>query len=236
MSTRHIVLFSGGLDSTAVLFNVIKQIDTASNDSIEAVGFDYGQRHSKELAAAEQICEVADVMFNVIEIPRELVAGQMLTSAKPLPQTSYDELPAGMSPTYVPFRNGLMISMAAAAAQNWVMRDPNERKARVYIGSHAEDAARDAYPDCSVEFMQSMARAVDVGTYGMVKLIKPLIAMKKAEVIKYGEAAGAPWAQTWSCYAGADLHCGTCPTCRARQDGFKAAGITDPTEYAKQAA
>jgi 7-cyano-7-deazaguanine synthase len=214
-----------------VLWRVVDATHNMS-DEVEAVGIDYGQRHIKELNAAVQMCQMIGVPYSRIVVPNDLLAGAMLTSDKPIPEQSYSDLPVGMSPTYVPFRNGLMLSLLAAKAQKWVMEDRGaRRKASIYIGSHAEDAENDAYPDCSVDFMQSMAKVIDIGTYGMVKLVRPLIAMKKADVIRYGQGVGVPWNMTWSCYKGEDVHCGKCMTCRARQDGFKAAGVDDPTKY-----
>lgn len=228
---KHFVLFSGGLDSTVVLWAVNAEA-AKQGDEVEAVGIDYGQRHVIEMAYAEKLCKRAGVAYDILEIPDTLMAGTLLASDKPIPDKSYGDLPHGMSPSYVPFRNGLMISLLAAKAQKWVMEDAEGRTAKIYIGSHAEDAENDAYPDCSAEFMSRMGAAVALGTYGMVQLATPLIAMKKPDVIKKGAAFGVPYAMTWSCYKGEHVHCGKCMTCRARHDGFTAAGISDPTVYA----
>lgn len=230
INRKHFVLFSGGLDSAAVLFRVIAEAARVG-DQVEAVGIDYGQRHETELEHAQLICKRANVEYNIIDIPPELMAGSLLASDKPIPEMKYEDLPTGMSPTYVPFRNGLMLSLLAAKAQKWVMENKGAT-AKIYIGSHAEDAENDAYPDCSAAFMGAMGSAISIGTYGMVSLVTPLIAMKKVDVIKYGEAVRTPWAMTWSCYKGERVHCGKCMTCNARHAGFTAAGIADPTVYA----
>lgn len=226
---KHFVLLSGGLDSTVVLYRIANELPI--DDEIEAVSVNYGQRHVVELRQAQAIAESIDVPFFTIRIP-DVLMGSMLTSSREIPNKSYAELPHGMSPTYVPFRNGLMISLLAAHAQKWVMKAPNDRRAQIYIGSHAEDAENDAYPDCSPEFMRAMGDAVNIGTYGMVRLATPLIAMKKVDVINYGQGVSVPWDMTWSCYEGKDVHCGKCMTCRARKAGFEAAGVKDPTQYA----
>lgn len=226
---KHFVLFSGGLDSAVVLWRVV-DASMDRDDYVEAVSIDYGQRHAVEMKHAEQMAHLIDVPYTTLRIP-DLLMGSMLTSDKAIPEQSYSDLPVGMSPTYVPFRNGLMISMLAAAAQKWVM-EKADRHARIYIGSHAEDAENDAYPDCSVDFMSAMGKAVSIGTYGMVELVTPLIAMKKAEIIRYGAGVEVPFGMTWSCYKGENMHCGKCMTCQARRAGFKAAGIEDPTAYA----
>lgn len=232
---KNFVLFSGGLDSTTVLYNVLS-LARKSQDDIEAVGIDYGQRHIKELTAALEICAKLGIQYSRIIVPNDLLSGSMLTSDKPIPEQSYSDLPVGMSPTYVPFRNGLMLALITAKAQKWVMEQGKDAgRASVWIGSHAEDAENDAYPDCSVAFMQAMGQVIDIGSYSMVSLKRPLILMKKAEVIRYGERVGVDWAMTWSCYKGGEYHCGKCMTCRARKDGFKAAGVTDPTIYADEA-
>lgn len=234
---KHFVLFSGGLDSTVVLYRAITEAALLNSKGyaeykalVEAVGIDYGQRHAKELRAAQKIADDVPVPYSVLKMP-DLLAGVMLTDNRPIPEQSYSDLPVGMSPTYVPFRNGLMLSMLAAHAQKWVMANPKDRVAVLHIGSHAEDAENDAYPDCSVEFMREMGRAINLGTYGQVDLVTPLINMKKAEVIALGSDLKVPFADTWSCYKGGDKHCGRCMTCNARKAGFKAAGVIDPTEY-----
>jgi 7-cyano-7-deazaguanine synthase len=135
---------------------------------------------------------------------------------------------------YVPFRNGFMISALASYVQGQFQHSLNKDKAdwAIYFGAHAEDALNWAYPDCTPEFIGAMANAVYVGTYHKVRLITPLQWMNKADIIRKGTELNVPWNLTWSCYAGGSLHCGVCPTCRARRQGFIAAGVNDPTPYA----
>jgi 7-cyano-7-deazaguanine synthase len=235
---KHFVLFSGGLDSTVVLYSAIVQaaLDNERDkvkltSTVEAVGIDYGQRHKKELEAAHAIAVLNGVEYTTLKIP-DVLMGAMLTSDQPIPEQTYDDLPKGMSPTYVPFRNGLMLSLLSAHAQKWVMGDPDNRRATIQIGSHAEDAANDAYPDCSLDFMDVMGEAIRLGTYSMVTLLTPLIHMYKAEVINLGADLKVPFYLTWSCYKGATVHCGKCMTCNARKAGFIAAGVDDLTIYA----
>jgi 7-cyano-7-deazaguanine synthase len=102
----------------------------------------------------------------------------------------------------------------------------------LYCGIHSDDAAGFAYPDCTPEWFGSQANAIFTGTYGRVRLIAPLLWMDKTAVIQTGEDHGVNWPDTWSCYKGGDLHCGTCPTCRSRREGFIKAEIEDPTSYA----
>jgi 7-cyano-7-deazaguanine synthase len=141
-----------------------------------------------------------------------------------IPNISYDEI-TGISPTYVPFRNGLMLSNAASIAQH-------EGFDLLYYGAHSEDAKAWAYPDCTPEFNGAMANAIFVGTYQKTRLITPLQWMLKSEIVELGTKLELDFSLTWSCYVGGELHCGTCPTCRARKVAFQQAGVADPTMYA----
>jgi 7-cyano-7-deazaguanine synthase len=233
---KQFVLLSGGLDSSTVLAQAIdyqnNRPELGSWRRVRGVAIDYGQRHKKEIEAAMAVTDDMRCEFGLIKLPRELLAGSPLTDAsQPIPDVSYAELPHGISPTYVPFRNGLFISILAAHAQAWVGQK-NNRSALIHIGAHSEDAENDAYPDCSGAFINAMREAVFVGTYGKVKLIAPFVGNTKAEIVQAGFDLGVPFDLTWSCYKGEELHCGTCPTCRARKEAFKKAGVVDPTKYA----
>ena len=140
------------------------------------------------------------------------------------PSVAYEDLDEGVSPAYVPFRNGVFLSMATAIALE-------VDAGFVYFGAHAEDAQRWAYPDCTPEFIGSIASAMFVGSYMKVRLISPLQWSNKAEVIRMGTQLGAPYHLTMSCYNGAEPACGTCPTCRSRRDAFRANGLEDPIAY-----
>jgi 7-cyano-7-deazaguanine synthase len=240
---KQFVLFSGGLDSATVLYHAMANwpqgsISADEREPVDAVSIDYGQRHSREIAYAHKITNELGIHHTILKAPAFMRSGSMLTdNSRDIPNASYAELPDGISPTYVPFRNGLMISMLAGYAQKWVMAADSDapkdyRRATIYIGAHADDAARDAYPDCSREFIQHMQDAVRIGTYEAVKLEAPLVGLEKSEVVRMGEALKVPFDKTWSCYKGEDLHCGVCPTCRSRKEAFIKAGITDPTTYA----
>lgn len=231
---RAFVLLSGGLDSTTALAIAERDANTIWNGGIECVSIDYGQRHQKEIKHAAHIAWLYDCQHSVLTLPDLLAGGSMLTDAgKEIPNVSYDEI-EGVSPTYVPFRNGLMISMIAAHAQRWVnsaQKNQPRHEAGVFIGAHAEDAANWAYPDCTPEFIGAMANALYIGTYGAVRLHAPLMNMTKQEIVKRADALIVPLADTWSCYKGGEKHCGVCPTCRSRRQAFELAGVVDPTEY-----
>lgn len=235
MMTKAFVLLSGGLDSATVLAKALEEYS-----SVETVSIAYGQRHVKEIEAAQKIAEHYGVT-HVIQPLVGIFGKSMLTDAtQALPNASYDDLPKGISPTYVPFRNGLMLAVLASRAQKWVREREDDRQAVIMFGAHAEDAQNWAYPDCTPEFIGAMANAIFIGTYQKVRLVAPLQSMTKDEIVVMGTALKVPYALTWSCYAGGEKHCGTCPTCRARKDAFRFAQcierddtiIIDPTSYA----
>jgi len=250
------VLLSGGLDSTVCLHIAMGQAD-----SIEAISVNYGQRHSREMEYANNTCAKYGIPHRVLNIEGILSGkGVMLSDASvEIPNISYSEI-KGVSPTYVPFRNGTLLSLITAQAQKWVndeieslsthflrtdstLLSRNDAKQRatdelrdsvgIYFGAHADDAANFAYPDCTPEFTGAMANAIYIGSYFTTKLIVPLQYMDKTEIVRKGAEIGVDFAGTWSCYKGEELHCGTCPTCRSRREAFVMAGIHDPTPYAQ---
>ena len=243
-----LVLLSGGMDSTTCLFDARENFET-----VIALSINYGQRHSKEIQYARNLCNEIGIGHKILEVPGVLNGpGTMLTDPSiEIPDISYEAI-EGVSPTYVPFRNGTLLSIIAAEAQSITRMavetaagDPalgnfssqeilemHKDYSAVYFGAHAEDASNWAYPDCTPEFIGSMANAIYVGTYYTVRLRTPLMWMSKQDVVEYGTKLGVPWDKTWSCYKGGDKHCGVCPTCRSRREAFKAAGVDDPTEYA----
>jgi len=220
---KALVLHSGGLDSTTALAIAIEDYGYKYN-SVGSVSIQYGQRHAKEIDQAELICQYFDVPHIVLEAPA--MPKSMLTNKQAeIPDVAYSEI-EGVSPTYVPFRNGLFLSYLACIAQ------AIEAEA-IYIGAHAEDAYNDAYPDCSLQFIGTMGAAVYIGTYHQVRIRAPLLNMSKADVVTLGTKLNAPLGLTWSCYKGDEKHCGHCPTCYARKEAFHKANVRDPTCYDK---
>jgi len=218
--TRAVVLHSGGIDSSTCLYIARTQFDTVVGLSI-----DYGQRHNKEIAAAAAVCEAAGCKHRILEI--EPLPESLLTNPqKAIPKVSYSDLPQGVSPTYVPFRNGTLLSNVAAFAS------ANGFDA-IFFGAHAEDAHNWAYPDCTPEFIGAMTNAIYIGTYHKVRLHTPLQWLFKKDIIQWGWRLGVPFELTWSCYVGGENHCGECPTCRARRKGFIEAAVIDKTTYAR---
>ncbi len=223
---RAYVLLSGGIDSTTCLYLAKTQFS-----EIQGISIDYGQRHDKEIAYARKSCELVQVPHRVINIDG-LVPSTMLTDPEaPIPDKSYAEI-QGVSPTYVPYRNGLLLSTVASLAHGAYVIEKASDEWGIFFGAHSEDAQAWAYPDCTPEFIGAMANAIFIGSYQALRLHTPLEWMLKHDIIQLGDSLGVHWPATWSCYAGGDLHCGTCPTCRARREGFTKAGVSDPTEYA----
>lgn len=229
------VLLSGGIDSTTCLYLAVKEHGA---ENVIALSLFYGQRHAKEISHAEASCAKLGVKRKVVTLD-SIIPQTMLTDPdRAVPSISYDDI-RGTSPTYVPFRNGLLLSAASSVFHGLLLngffgpleavKDSGEHA--LYFGAHAEDAARWAYPDCTPEFIGAMANAIYVGTYGEIRLHTPLQWMNKKDIILLGESLGVDWSLTWSCYKGGEEHCGECPTCRARRDGFRAAGVQDPTVY-----
>ena len=224
-------LLSGGIDSTTALARA-----RALHDEVRCVSVDYGQRHRRELESAERVAAYYNCEWRLLQVslPRTMLTDEAIT----VPAISYSEI-TGVSPTYVPFRNGTMLSQLTAHIAGRHL-DPTQegspdymRYAVIYAGMHAEDAAGGAYPDCSVEFCGAMACAIERGTYGKVRLVVPFINMMKHEIVAEGARypVVTPYELTWSCYRGGAVHCGECATCRARRAAFDLARVPDPTEY-----
>jgi 7-cyano-7-deazaguanine synthase len=233
MDTKLFCLLSGGLDSTVMLGYMIDTYAPDKPENALAISIDYGQRHKREIDAASRVAEYYDTEHRVVSIAGIIPSSMLTDQSQALPNASYADLPDGISPTYVPFRNGMMLSVLASIAQGWVREDERNRQALIGFGAHAEDAQNWAYPDCAPEFIGPFGAAVFIGTYQKVRLVAPLMQMTKKEIVELGDKrVGAPFGMTWSCYAGGEVHCGTCPTCRARKAAFREADVRDPTEYA----
>lgn len=226
---KAVVLSSGGLDSTTCLAMAIKKYGAAN---VSAVSIFYGQRHAKELDAARNVAKFYKVNhyeLDAAEIFKWSHSALLETSTESLDKSSYAaQIEKNHSPrisTYVPFRNGLMLSMAASFADSIYDDDLVE----LYIGVHADDVAGHAYADCSAPFVAAMSAAVRIGTYEKIRLVAPFLCQSKADVVKAGLELNAPYHLTWSCYEGGDKPCGQCATCIDRARAFELNGVEDPT-------
>jgi 7-cyano-7-deazaguanine synthase len=211
-----VIIYSGGLDSTTLLYEEQQRIALA-------VTFDYGSNHAeREIACARYHCALLGVEHMVIELGfmGRYFNSSLLSGAEAIPDGSYDD--ENMRSTVVPFRNGVMLSIACGLAESRGLK-------RVLIANHGGDHA--IYPDCRPEFVSAMDGAMQAGTYDGVRLAAPYTNLTKADLVRRGVALGIDYGHTYSCYRGGEHHCGTCGTCTERREAFREAGVPDPTIY-----
>lgn len=222
MTKPAVILLSGGLDSATVLAIAVQQ-----GYVCHALSVDYGQRHQSELTAAARVAvQLGVVEHRVVQLGLGGFGGSALTdTAIAVPEAPTSGIPV----TYVPARNTIMLSLALAWAEVLEARD-------IFIGVNAVDFS--GYPDCRPEFIDAFERLCNLATKAGVeqhnfRIHAPLIHMSKAEIIRTGIAMGLDYAQTVSCYqaSAAGTACGNCDSCRLRREGFRAAGVSDPTLY-----
>lgn len=228
---KALVLSSGGVDSTTCIGIAV---DKLGKENVSTVSVFYGQKHAKELECANKVAsfyEVKHYELDLSSIMKYSNCPLLKGSTEKIKHESYAEQikenGEGMVSTYVPFRNGLMLSSVATLAMSIY---PNE-EVEIYLGAHADDSAGRAYADCSEEFTNAMKEAIYIGTYEKVTVKAPLVNMTKADVVKMGLELKVPYKLTWSCYEGGEKQCGTCGTCIDRKNAFKQNGVKDPVEY-----
>lgn len=225
MAEKAMVLFSGGVDSTTCLGMAIERF---GKENVIPVSIFYGQKHDKEIEAAKKILEYYGLEGLELDLTAMFAYSDcslLKHSDQNIPQKSYEEQlkEQNGSPvtTYVPFRNGLFLASAASLALS-------KECSYVYYGAHKDDAAGNAYPDCSDAFYQAMNTAVYEGSGQALKIEAPFIQWNKAEVVKEGLRLKVPYELTWSCYEGNEVPCGKCGTCIDRQKAFEENGVQDP--------
>jgi 7-cyano-7-deazaguanine synthase len=215
---KVVVLLSGGLDSVTALHDANR-----SHEVVAALSFDYGAKHhAKELPMAVWQCAHLGIPHNIAPLGfiAEEFRSDLLSGGGAMPDGHYEE--QSMKSTVVPFRNGIMLSIAAGFAES-------RGAEAVVIAAHSGDHA--IYPDCRESFMEPMARAIREGTYAQIELLRPFIAVDKAGIVRRGVELGIDFSHTWSCYKGSEIHCGTCGTCVERREAFLMASVADPTIY-----
>jgi len=219
---KAIVLLSGGMDSSALLHLVKKQLGAGA---IHALSFNYGQKHSRELAMARWQAKAAAVKdhctVNASFLKTLFAGGSALTDSRiavpDLAELSASQL--DQPPTYVPNRNMILLALAAAYAESKGIED-------VFYGAHAQDQY--GYWDCTRKFIHNINRVLSLNRRKPVTIHAPFIGMKKIEILKAGLRLGVDFSRTWSCYRGGRRPCGKCPTCVDRLAAFLQAGIEDP--------
>lgn len=228
---KALVLSSGGVDSTTC---VGIAVDKLGKENVSTVSVFYGQKHAKELECANKVAKYYGVKHYELDLSSIMKYSNcplLKGSTEKIKHESYVEQikknGESMVSTYVPFRNGLMLSSVATLAMSIY---PNE-EVEIYLGAHADDSAGRAYADCSEEFTNAMKEAIYIGTYKKVTVNAPLVNMTKAQVVKTGLKLKVPYELTWSCYEGGEKQCGTCGTCIDRKNAFKQNGVVDPVEY-----
>ena len=231
MNKKAVVLSSGGLDSTTCLAVVV---DKYGAENVTSISVKYGQKHLQELYYASRIADVYGVDHYVLDLSSIFKASDSSLlghSNKDVPEGSYvdqqRESETGIVSTYVPFRNGAMLSAVTAYSMS-LYPDYN---IDIYLANHADDAAGNAYPDCSETFSIFMSDAIFEGTGHQVRLHTPFAGLHKADIVKKGLELNVPYQLTWSCYKGENKACGVCGTCIDRIEAFKKNGVIDPIEY-----
>lgn len=215
---KTVCLLSGGMDSVVAFHEVLRD-----HDIVAALSFDYGSKHNaREIPFARLHAERAGVPHEVVDLAfvGRHFQSDLLQSGGEIPDGHYAE--ENMKRTVVPFRNGIMLAVACGFAESVGAEG-------LAIAAHSGDHA--IYPDCREAFMAAMADSMREGTYARVELLRPFIDIDKTEIARRGAALGIDFAETWSCYKGGEVHCGTCGTCVERREAMQLAGLDDPTEY-----
>lgn len=215
-SKDSVIVFSGGLDSTTLLYEQIERIALA-------ITFNYGSNHAqREIECAKHHCNRLGVEHLIIDLDfiKQYFKSSLLSGAEAVPEGVYNN--GNMQSTVVPFRNGIMISIACGVAESRGLR-------RLLIANHGGDHA--IYPDCRPDFIDAMNCATMAGTYLNVSIDAPYTNISKGDIVKRGIALGIDYAETYSCYKGGEYHCGRCATCVERRQAFASAGVVDPTVY-----
>ncbi len=217
LNKKAIVLLSGGLDSAVTLY-----FAKSKGFNCQCLAFDYGQRHRRELQAAQKISRLTKCPLTIIKIILPWGGSSLLEQKIKLPSSKHP-VPNVIPSTYVPGRNIIFLSFALSFAESIGAR-------AIFIGAHAQDYS--GYPDCRPEFYRAFKKVISSGTKAGVQdkgieINTPLINKTKAEIIRLGNKLGVPFELTWSCYQGAKKPCGKCDSCYFRNKGFREAGIEE---------
>lgn len=217
--SRSVVIYSGGLDSTTLLYHL-----RAEGHELKALSVNYGQRHmTREMAAAEAICTLLKIERRTVDLTalKECLGGNALTNAGvALPEGAYARETIGQ--TTVPNRNMVLLSVGIA----WAAALKFDA---VAFGAHGGEHTN--YPDCQPPFAEAMDRAARVCDFEPIRVLAPFVNWVKADIVRRGADLGVPFDLTWSCYTGGEQHCGRCATCIDRRTAFLQADVTDPTNY-----
>ncbi len=216
MKKDCILILSGGMDSTTLLYDYRDRIALA-------VSFDYGSKHNaREITCAKLHCQRLGIEHLVIPLQfmAQYFESSLLEGGEPIPEGHYAD--DNMKSTVVPFRNGIMLSVAVGLAESRGLQ-------YVMMANHGGDHT--IYPDCRPEFVDAFDRTACAGTFNGVRLLSPYTHLTKGQIAARGALLGIDYSETWSCYKGGEKHCGKCGTCVERQEALAEAGISDSTVY-----
>jgi len=212
---KSILILSGGLDSTTLLYKLLKE-----KKDVFVISFDYGQRHKKELEMAKLSCKKLSVDHKIVDVQslRELISNSSLTSDNiEVPEESYQD--ESMRITVVPNRNMIFASIAIGYAVN-IGAD------EIALGVHSGDHA--IYPDCREEFIVALREVAKIANYKPIDVYAPFLNSTKGDIVKEGIEMGVDYSLTWSCYKGEEKPCGKCGSCQERKEAFDSNNLIDP--------
>ena len=213
---NSVIIVSGGMDSTTLLYDHKDEIALG-------ISFDYGSNHNaREIPFAKMHCERLGIKHITINLDfmHQYFKSSLLDGAEAIPEGHYAD--DNMKSTVVPFRNGIMLSIAIGIAES-------NNLDQVFIANHGGDHT--IYPDCRPEFINAIDAAATAGTYNNVKVVAPYTQITKSDIARIGKKLGIDYTETWSCYKGGEVHCGKCGTCVERKEALAEAGIEDKTIY-----
>ena len=216
MKKNSVIIVSGGMDSITLLYDHKDEIALG-------ISFDYGSNHNaREIPFAKMHCERLGIKHITINLDfmHQYFKSSLLDGADAIPEGHYAD--DNMKSTVVPFRNGIMLSIAIGIAES-------NNLDQVFIANHGGDHT--IYPDCRPEFIKAIDSAANAGTYNNVKVIAPYTQITKSDIARIGKKLGIDYTETWSCYKGSEIHCGKCGTCVERKEALAEAGIEDCTIY-----
>ena len=217
MKEKVVVILSGGMDSTTLLYDVVNQ-----GYEVYTLSFDYNQRHSKELYYAEKTCRKLNIPHKIVDLNvlNQLAPSSLTRDDWDVPEGHYED--ENMKQTVVPNRNMVMLSLATSYA---ISLDAK----KLFYGAHAGDHS--IYPDCRKEFIDKMKEVIKICDWKEVELSAPYWDIDKGDIVSIGLKLNVPYEDTWTCYKGLELACGKCGACQERIEAFKKNDIQDIIKY-----